>query len=127
VALREGDERPADTDAAVLGVGDQHPELARGVGERLDPDGADDPVTRGRHGDLPRRDEPGHLRRRRSRRAVAPEPVLGGRVDTVDQLGQLFDQTGVLAGRRGQETDIDAVFRSGHASRMSRGSERRNT
>jgi hypothetical protein len=42
-----------------------------------------------RDDDLLAADELGGLVRGRSRAAVAPEPLLGGRVDAIDQVGEL--------------------------------------
>jgi len=57
----EVDQRPAHTGAALLGSRDQHPELARVVGDVVDVDAADEPAVPGDDGDLAAADELGDL------------------------------------------------------------------
>ena len=107
--LGEVDERAADAHAALIGSGDQHPELARRRRRRR------------ARGCCPRCPSAGWRPRSRARRIssaisaavvrvapVAPEPALGGRVDVVDEVGQLLDEPGIVGSRRLQQADVEA-------------------
>jgi hypothetical protein len=116
---------PADAGAALLRVGDEHPDLVGVVRGVVDVDEAGDLVVAGRDHDLPGSDQLRELRGRRAGRPLVPEPALGREVDAVDEVGQLRDQLGVAAGRRNQHADVERVVQ-GHASRMRPQIERDN-
>jgi esterase len=124
--LGEGEQRPADTAAALIGGGGQQPELARVVRDVMEADGAGDAAVAGGDRDLPGLDQLRELGRRRPRGPVAPEPALGHRVDAVDEVGQLTGESDVAADGRIQHADGDRLVRA-HASRMAAGIERGNT
>ena len=75
VLLGEGDEGAADAGAALLGRRDQHPELARVIGDVVNPNAADDVAVPRGDGDLLGPDQLGDLGCRRSCRPVAPQPA----------------------------------------------------
>jgi hypothetical protein len=121
------EQRAADAHPALIGGGDEHPKLADVGGHVLDAHAAHDPAVAGGDDDLPAADELGDLRGGRSRAALAPEPLLGDRVDAVDEIGQPFDEPAIVGGPGRKDLDGDWRLLRRHASRMPARIERSNT
>jgi hypothetical protein len=119
MAFGELDKTATHTDAPVFRVGREHPELGRRIGERLDPDDADDLPVRLGDRDLPRLDELGDRRRPGTWSAFAPQPVLRIRVDVIHEPCQLPDESVVPGGRGIKEPN--------HASMVALSIQRCNT
>jgi len=108
LALGETNQLTADAEASVVGIRDEHPELARAVIEALHADRADDPVAQAGDGDLAGARHLGDLAHRRAGRALGPQAVLGHRVDLVREVSDPFHHGRVVARGRRQELDLDA-------------------
>ena len=108
-ALREGDERATDADAAARGVGRQHPELGGAGVERVHPDDADEPAADAGHGEFLPPDQLGDLPRIRAAGAIHPEAGLRDDVHAVDEFGDRGDERGIVGGVGGFDADVECV------------------